>query len=363
MKAKKIFCLVFLVLAITKISAQEKMHFIKLENGSALHTDFYINEVQDNRQIQENIGIAQKGMMNKQVPANFKEDFSLHLQNYFNSILPPAQEKQALTIKFHKLYISERTSATSELGTCEVMLEFLRNENDNLISLGTFQSSVEGKGMDVTPKHDERIKDAIDICVAKFSATNWKNATIAETNETPPSKQQFNPKMLLNKGLYYDFEDIVNNAPKQDLQYRIKTLANNKKVTHFQVLQPDKNKRIKNLFGYSDGQHIYLKSSRYTQSDYFIKSKMIGRYIYFEDQYSSPEAAAAFGLIGAAASTRHTGIVLDTKTGIVTVLNNKNMENLLKDYPELLNEYKLGKRKIEDDQNMIARINKLEELI
>tara|TARA_B100000929_G_scaffold248496_1_gene207528 strand:- start:104 stop:1195 length:1092 start_codon:yes stop_codon:yes gene_type:complete len=363
MKAKKIFCLAFVVLGMLPISAQEKMHLIKLENGTALHADFYFNEVQDSRQIQENIGVAQKGMMNKQVPANFTENFSLHLQSYFNSILASAPEKQALTVKFHKLYISERTSATSELGICEVKLEFLRNENDNLISLGTFQSSVEGKGMDVTPKHGERIKEAIEICIAKFSATNWKNATIVEINEAPAIKHQFNSKLVLNKGLYFDFEDIVNNAPKQDLKYRIKTLGENKKSAHYQVLQQEKNKRIKNLFGYSDGQHIYLNSSRYTQSDYFIKSQMIGRYIYFEDQYSSPQAAAAFGLIGAAASTKHTGIVLDTETGIVRVLNNKNMEDILKEYPELLNEYRQGKKKIEDDRNMIAKINKLKEII
>lgn len=40
MKAKKLFCLAFVVLGMLPISAQEKMHLIKLENGTALHADF-----------------------------------------------------------------------------------------------------------------------------------------------------------------------------------------------------------------------------------------------------------------------------------------------------------------------------------
>lgn len=363
MKAKNLFCLVFLILGILKITAQEKMHLISLEPGAVLNADFYITEVLDARKIKENIGVAQTGLMNKQVPANFKEDFNLHLKNYLNSILPAKPEAEALTLKVHTLYISERTSAMSELGTCEVKIEFLKEENGISYSLGTFQSNIEGKGMDVTAKHDERIKEALENCIAKFSASNWRNPANAQIQSDSKNINKFNSEISLKKGLYLDFEDLVNNTPKQDLQYRVKSIAKTKKTEHFQVLQQEKNKRIKNLFGYSDGQNIYLNASRYTQSDYFIKSKMIGRYIYFEDQFSSPAATAALGLIGAAVSTKHTGIVLDTETGITSVLNNRNMEIILSEYPELLKEYNLSRKTIEDDRKMIEKINNLPEII
>ena len=359
MKAKNLFCLLVLVFGFGKITAQEKMHLITLKPEADLNFDFYVTEVQDVRQIRGNIGIAQTGLMNKQVPANFSEDFSHHLKAYFNSILPEKSIAQPLIVKVHKLYISERTAAMSELGSCEVSLEFLKSENGNMYSFGTFQSSVEGKGMDVTPKHDDRIKEAIKNCITKFIASNWQNSEIAEVTSDLKVKNQFDVKQILKAGLYFDFEDLVNNSPKQDLPYRTKKISENNKSEHFQVLQQERKKRVKNLFGYSDGKNIYLNATRYTQSEYFIKSKFIGRYIYFEDQYSSPTATAAFGLIGAAVSNRHTGIVLDTKTGITTVLNNKNMENLLKDYPELLNEYNRSKKTIEDDRKMIEKINNL----
>ncbi|QYA25056.1 hypothetical protein G3I01_05875 [Gramella sp. MT6] len=359
MKAKNLFCLLILVFGFGNITAQEKMHLITLKPEADLNFEFFVTEVQDARQNKGNIGVAQTGLMNKQVPANFSEDFSLHLKAYLNSILPEKQSAQPLIVKVHKLYISERTAAMSELGSCEVSVEFLKSENGKLYSFGTFQSSVEGKGMDVTPKHDDRIKEAINNCINKFTSSNWQNSEIAQEPSEPEDKNEFDSKETLKAGLYFDFEDLVNNSPKQDLPYRTKRILKNYKSEHFQVLQQEKNKRVKNLFGYSDGENVYLNATRYTQSEYFIKSKFIGRYIYFEDQYSSPSATAAFGLIGAAVSNRHTGIVLDTKTGITTVLNNKSMESLLKDYPELLNEYNRSKKTVEDDRKMIEKINNL----
>ena len=358
MKTKNLFCLVLLVLGIGNLSAQEKMHLITLEPGTDLNTGFYISEVQDARQIQGNIGVAQTGLANKQVPANFEEDFSIHLQKYLNSILPKKKDAQPLTLKVHKLYISERTSAMSELGSCELKVEFIKNEDGKSYSLGTFQSTTEGKGMDVTPKHDERIREAIAICLEQFEKSNWKNAATNEIVADVASDKNLLPSNL-QKGLYFDFEDLLNNTPNQELKYKTKSIAQSKKSEHFQVFQHEKNKRIKNLFGYSDGQSVYLNASRYTQEEYFVKSKFMGRYIYFEDQYSSKAATAALGLLGAAVSTKHTGIVLDTKTGITTVLTNKNMESILKDYPELLEEYNRSKKTVEDDRRMIEKINTL----
>lgn len=362
MKAKHVCCLLLLVLGTKNLTAQEKTHLIHLTPETDLQADFYIAEVQDERQIQENIGVAQTGLANKQVPANFDEDFTIHLQKYLNSILPNKANAQPLILKVHKLYISERTSTMSELGSCEVKLEFIKTENGTNYSLGTFESSVEGKGMDVTPKHEKRIKEAMAECIEQFSNSNWKTAAASEIAAIR-SETQLNMANGLETGLYYDFEDLLNNTPNRDTKYRTKRIAQNKKIEHFQVFQPEKNRRIKNLFGYSDGQHVYLNASRYTVDEYFIKSKFIGRYIYFEDQYSSKTATAALGLIGTAISMKHTGIVLDTKTGITTVLNNKKMEEILSNYPELSRQYNLSKKTIEDDRNMILEINKLEQAI
>lgn len=363
MKSKKLLLILLIIICANKMVAQEKMHLITLEPETVLDADFYISEILDDRQIKENIGVAQKGLMNKQVPANFSEDFSAHLMNYFSAILPEKPSAEPLILKIHKLYISERTAAMSELGTCEVELEFLREENGKLYALDTYESKVEGKGADVTVKHDERIQEAIQNCIREFSDSDWKNKELAEAKPSDmEDKNVINQDFIPKKGLYMDFEDLLNNTPKQDIAYREKSIAQSKKTEHFQIFQPEKNKRIKNLFGYSDGKNIYLNASRYTQADYFIKSKLIGRYMYFEDQYSNPTAAASFGIMGAVVSIKYTGIVLDTKTGVTTVLNNKNMENILSGYPELLNEYNQTKKTVEDDRKMIEKINNLQKV-
>ncbi|MDT0675199.1 hypothetical protein [Autumnicola musiva] len=351
--------LILLMLTFTTSQAQ-KDHLITLEAKDSLQTNFYIKKVIDARSQKENIGVAQKGAFNKKVPANFSEDFVPHLQNYFNNLLPANEEKIPLILKVDKLYISERTSAMSEQGVCEVQLEFLKDVDGQEYSLGIFSSSLEGKGMDVTGKHDERIKDALKNCITEFSVSNWKEMELQPLSTTNIT-ETFNWDTKPVKGLYMNFDDLKNNKPHTDVLFNSKLVGKNKKAEHYMAYQDGKKKRIKKLFGYSDGEDIFLSASNYTTTEYFVKALLKGRYIYFEDQFSSPTAAATFGVVGAMASMKHTGIILDSKTGITSILNNKNMEKLLRKYPELLIEYDKTDKSVEADRLMIQKINELEQ--
>lgn len=356
---KKTLILFFLTFGLFQAIAQKDLE-VTLEPELPLNTDFYIEKIIDARANKENIGVAQRGMFNKQVPAHFSEDFVVHLKNYFDALLPKEDGKTPLTLKVNQLYISERTSAMSELGNCEMQLEFLKSENAQLFSLGAFSSSVENGGLDVTAGHDKRIKQAFQECIEGFATSKWKSKELIAVEEL--DNATFDAKAELIKGLYLNFSDLKSNKPKNDISYFTQLVAKDKKTEHYMVYHNGKKKRVKNLFGYSDGENIYLNASRYTQNEYFVKSMLIGRYIYFEDHYSSPAAAAGFGLVGTLASMRHTGIILDTKTGVTSVLNNKNMENLLKDYPALEEEYAKTDKKVEDDRLMIQKINDLERM-
>lgn len=356
---KQFFIFSFLIVSFSGLRAQKELQ-VTITPDLPLSTNFYISEIIDARPLKENIGVAQRGMFNKQVSAQFSEDFIPHLQSYFNGLLPSEASKTPLILKVHQLYISERTAAMSELGSCDVNLEFLKEENGRQYSLGQFSSKVENGGLDVTAGHDKRIKQAIQECVEQFALSNWDDSEVE--NVLVQNEQHFQPLENLKKGLYHHFGELKSNSPKTDIPYYSKMISQSKKAQHYQVFESNKKKRIKNLFGYSDGTHVYLNASRYTQGEYFIQSKMIGRYIYFEDQYASSAATAAGGLVGTLVSMRHLGIILDTQTGITTVLNNRNMELLLDDYPFLKEAYAQTDKSIEADRSMIEKINEHESL-
>lgn len=177
-----------------------------------LSTNFYISEIIDARPLKENIGVAQRGMFNKQVSAQFSEDFIPHLQSYFNGLLPSEASKTPLILKVHQLYISERTAAMSELGSCDVNLEFLKEENGRQYSLGQFSSKVENGGLDVTAGHDKRIRQAIQECIEQFAMSNWDDLEVK--NVLVQNEQHFQPLENLKKRAVPSFRGTEKQLPK-----------------------------------------------------------------------------------------------------------------------------------------------------
>ncbi|CAM4204111.1 hypothetical protein [Gillisia hiemivivida] len=359
MKSGKIIFFLFISIISFKGICQNDAHLVMLQPKEKLEvSNFYISEVIDNRVSKEGIGVIQKGAFNKQVAANFSEPFEKHLQNTFNILLPPAENKESITALIHKLYISERTTTTYELGTCEVEIEFLNSVDGIKYSLGTYSATVEKKGLDVTNKHDERILESLTQIINEASLKGVEK----DPNDLPVANNDRTNKKIdfsegLKKGLYYNFNNLLSNSPVDTLDYNTKLIAETKKLQHYLVHYPNSRKRIKNLFGYSDGENIYLNATNYTQEEYFIKSKFLGKYVYFEDQYDNKYVTAAFGMIGSLASTKLHGIVLDTQTGIVTVLTENKIEKLLEQQPQLLAEYNRGAQKIEDIRSIIKKLN------
>ena len=97
----------------------------------------------------------------------------------------------------------------------------------------------------------------------------------------------------------------------------------------------------------------------YYYESHFVKAKFIGKYIYFEDRFSDPMATVLFGLLGNAISSGPKPIILDTKTGLITILSQKNIERFLLHYPDTAFKYRISKKKMKDKEAAIIEINKL----
>lgn len=354
----KIFLPFLLIIIFTlNINAQSKPHIVelKVEENIAV-SKFYVSEIIDNRLIKINIGFAQKGLFNKRVSAVLPDSIQIYLKEKINNILTKEKESEPLTLIIHEFNVSERTSALSEKGIFRFRFELAKRNEGKLYSLWYTASEVESGGMDVTKKHGTRILKGIKESLKAFSESDWENKKgeliVLETNK----KFDFSKK--IKKGLYASFSQLVANNPFLEDNYRL-IAKKNKKYPKFKIQSNDSKKINKRITFISDGTHIYMSALRYSYDSHFVKSLLIGKYLYFEDRVSDPSSAVAFGLIGAAVSNKVRGIVLDTDTGLVYQLNKKNILKILEPYPELKKKYLKSKQTIELKKLLVKTINKM----
>lgn len=172
---RKIGLLILVILASINVNGQVKIIELKNEGISIPQRNFYISSVIDGRADKSKIGFAQVGAFNKKVDANFKLTLEETLQQYFNSVLPKADNQEAVVLKIIDLYISEKTLFTSETGRAEIKIEFYKiNNNGQLGKVYEAEAFFEEPAMDVTKKHETRIRKVISDCLKRFSTSNWQ---------------------------------------------------------------------------------------------------------------------------------------------------------------------------------------------
>ncbi|WP_422090908.1 hypothetical protein [Tenacibaculum ovolyticum] len=354
---KKILIFLIAIVFNTSVKAQKKTHVIelKIEKEQKVN-DFYISKIIDNRLIKSNIGFVQKGLFNKRVVAVFPDSIQSYLNSKLYEIYPKREGTAPITLIIHEFNISEQTKALSEKGIFRTQLEFAQEKSGKLYSLWYLESVVEGGGLDVTKKHGARIIKGITESLIEFSKSNWKDKK-GELIELK-SSIAFDYTHIPKPGLYSNFSKLAKNEPFLEDNY-IFLRKKNKKIEKFKLLNSDEKKINKRVIFVSDGEDIFMHASRYSYDSHFIKSLLIGKYIYFEDRVSDPAAAIAFGLIGAALSNTVRGVVLDTKTGLVHQLDKKNMLNILEPYPELKKKYLKTSKKNKFKKLAIQAINEL----
>lgn len=359
MKAFSI-CFLFLFTALFAHAQVAKPHVIEIPNHGMYipNQAFNIVAVVDGRDHSESIGVVQKGMGNRQAPAVFPAELDIYLKGYFSQNMSTFVGVKPVTLKVDRLFVSERTMATKELGFVELAIEILSEEGGQTYSLGKFQANLEESALDVTGSHGERIYQVILNCLHQFAASGMEPVTYSESlNEPEPIDYQ----KLMRKGLFINFSEWANpNAQLQNtMDFKIKTLSDGTKITRYQPIDANTNKRIKGLFAIVDGNAFYINASQYAAADYFVKAKVLGRYFVFEDQVSDPVAGAAFGLIGSLASTSTNLYVFDIKSGMVRVLDNSYMKELLLPYPELMEKWNNSDGKREAKKELVESINAL----
>lgn len=344
---------IFLFLVFSTVLSAQKIHKITLSSKAINlpNRQFHIETVIDHRMNKETIGFIQKGLGNKRINAKFSETLPIHLLKTFSRLIPVKTNTTIPIIaKVHNLYISERTTAWKEFGKAEITIEFLTADTSR--SWGKFFAEVEQNGMDVTKKHDERILLALETCLKKL-VESWDNPPSVSANLENFS---FDPSKSMKEGFYPTFSSFVKQEPLTDAAYTIK--FNKKNQNWVEVYRQSDGKRVKkDLFGFCDGQNFYLSAIQYSYQPHFVKAHFTGTYFYFEDKISNTGATIAFGLIGALASNKTKGILLDTRTGLVSELNRDFLVVAVKGYPDLKKWYNKTKKGLAEKKELLRKLN------
>lgn len=306
--------------------------------------NFYCEKVIDKRRNKRNLGYVPKGVPLRRVPAIFEGEFEVIMIDALEVMLPATQEKEPLIFIFHKLELSEQTS--TYVGQCVVEIEIAKEVNGKLYSLGIFSSKV----FNIVKTHQQKIIEELGKCIIDFNNTYWPKEEEEIIKKEAPN---YVVGSAPTEGLYHSFRAMCENETFKEDGYELLEEQEDGYIK-YQLKTDDTEKTTNSINFISDGESIYIHASHYSYDEHYIKAKHNGRYIYFEDSFSDPNAITGFG------GKQLNALVLDTNTGLIYPLSKKNMAELLKNYSEIRKTYDASKKDLAAKEKAILEINELD---
>ncbi len=357
----KISLALIFVLTLTRGYSQDKVHIVTLENPKTLlDLGFVCTEVIDKRADKNKLGNVFKGAGNKNISANFPTNFENYITGVLAKKMSNGEGKSELVFIFHELQISEQRGPSMETGHCRIELEIAKKIDSNLYSIAFLESDIFGEALDVTRSHSQRIDEAINQCLMAFSHTDYLNTSgFLITDEQ--AKYEYDYSSVPLKGAYVSFGEMARNKPLKNVPVEMEAKKSESKLHQYRWNHSEN--KAKNYVKFiSDGNDIYICMGYAQDEIRFIKSKHIGRYIYFETKSSNFAPSYGFGLMGALMNTlisyKKRGLIIDPTTNSIMELNNYTLYTIThEDHPEILKEYRASSRKPEDLEAAIIKLN------
>lgn len=348
--------ILFVILLFFQQGFSQKSHLITLKPQKIdfKNNGFYIGKVLDKRPKKTGLGAVQIGQ--KWVKVNFSRPFIYHLQDAFNKLVPYEKSFVPLTLVIHDLSLTEELGENGEKGKIEIEIEVCYP--DSIISIAKIHSIKQSDATDVTRKHPKIILASLEDCIKQINEI-YIDKKLHEHNF---KTLNFNSNRSIKKGLFRNVTAFLTDTPENDIQFEIKKVGVTGKYDRFAAFYPNKNKRIKGLFGFSDGKDIYInvaEYSNYESGTYFVKSEFLGEHIYFEDRISDRFLGYTFGVGGALLSLKKVGVVLNTNNGQISKLDRDYLVETLKEYPELRKKYNQTKKKLVHKKMILKELNQV----
>lgn len=339
MKTKILIILILLSISIESFSKGK--YLIELNNNSVQFSDFnfYISEVIDERFQNDNFGFIVVGILDLKKEIEFKSGVSSSIQNYANALIIRNENAEDIKLRIRELKISEGYDFDDN-GTCKITLEYLDSLN-NLIYMtelkGTLPISEPSKNI------DKLICTLVKKSLLIFSLYDRDSDTYFDLL----NKQRLYDTIIksgnLKKGFYTNYKEFQANNPSIKKDFKIIEVKDkNRNYLQINFADPlfDSDSFLDLVYGFSDGQNIYLKKYLSNNNYSLIPIKTVGRYCYIgkiSDRQGIPFILPfAAGFISAPYEQDY---IMNISSGKEHPLTDETLKHILITDSELYNHY------------------------
>lgn len=326
---------------------ESKIEFTIPEGYNQHH--IFVDEVKFNPQIEE--VFVQTNYCNKLLPLHFDAGLAKSFKMIYNANIETgirAMDVYVRDLNIRTNYLLEEKHQVMELA----LDYFMREDGKSKKVFSTHHATEMNDKGNVENALSSLLRQSTIEFLA-FEASSSENTVAFEDNlmELP-----FNDDVL-QKGVYTSFKDLKNNQPSLELTGKVSATLDQNKEQYF-LTCPNSGKPLKHsyLFGFSDGESVYLNTAKYYRGNHFIKLNtfvdniMISEDVVADNQkltayYSASEKPSdmTFGAISVvfdeSLSTKKNKLLINMNDGSMIVLTNKNFKRLLKKDKELLRLY------------------------
>lgn len=274
-----------------------------------------ITAVLDARPDRTSLGWVQVGLGNTQTPVDLKNGLVPALQQLLQPAAGPAAQP-AYALRVHRLSVGEITTASSETGSVELVVDVLRPRPDGQYDLlWRAAEMVESKGMDVTSKHPANIVAALRACLQQFEAAGPASLPTAAVLPAEQAAAPLEPLVPLTPyplqtdavrraGVFQTFDEFRRNAPSNTKVAVISITprtgaewAGTSEVEVYYVDEKGYRSTVRGVWGYSDGRDLYILYRRH----YYQLTPEAGGFAFDAPSAPDAEAVMAGGLVGGVA--------------------------------------------------------------
>ena len=360
-----LFLVIFLSSAVHAVAQKRTAYTVTLPTSKPIGiTDFYVDAVEDDRLDKSDIGSAQIGLDNRRVPAVLDIPLERAILAYAYQSFRPKAGTPALTLRVQELTVEEVTKMSSERGFARVVISLVASDSMGRGRVvGTAEGSAEKGAIDVSGKLGGLVVEALTAALREIAASDWEAVAAGAQLVLEDDSPTFTRTVALPDGkhAYASLDDFAKRVPS-DVPYRL-VVRESGAGGSTAVLKKARgtSERPYAAVLVEDGR-VYLASHLYnggfTTRNQLREAKLVGRYLYFEDRWSSAAAGAAFGLVGALASMKTHGIVLDPMSGRIQLLTPELTATLATGHEDLAQRAgALGKKDVAGMKDIVRELN------
>ncbi len=208
---------------------------------------------------------------------------------------------------------------------------------------------------------------AIAVCITAWWIATPSYSQDSLTNDILTTR-------VFRKGIYRKADEFRTNSPGETGEFTVK--YDTGRYERFILYQ--QGKKVRSMYGFSDGKAVYLNAKVYGQANYFVRILVLGPISYLEDVRAKQSAyyngassmAAAGGLVGGAIIGGLAGalaadygmsnpgwvIYLPDTDGAAYALDKTTMESIMTEAdPELLKRFEAEEKKSKNSHEVLLK--------